>query len=286
MSTHQAVNQRVLDEAATLVARIDRLPAVATPGWADHAAGALRGLEGVHSVCVLVWRSATGPGGSGLEAAGVSLPGGAEDAVLMLRSRIERGAREGEIRPTAGPDVGIGPLDRDAAGASRAALWAGLPVDDVLATTITIDGGRCARAAECLVALGTGLRAARAEEIGGVIRAASPALAERASMALAPGEEGESPWLTERETLVLEHLIRGLSVRLIAEQIGRSPHTVHDHVKNLHRKLGASTRGELVARALGFRGWAPDSTGARRAEAWVEPKRGEAASRVAQPGSA
>lgn len=57
--------------------------------------------------------------------------------------------------------------------------------------------------------------------------------------------------MTDREQDVLERLILGRSVREIAEELGRSPHTVHDHVKSLHRKLDASSRGELVARALG-----------------------------------
>jgi DNA-binding CsgD family transcriptional regulator len=58
-------------------------------------------------------------------------------------------------------------------------------------------------------------------------------------------------WLTDREHNILEQLIRGHSVRVIAEQLGRSSHTVHDHVKNLHRKIDASSRGELIAKALG-----------------------------------
>lgn len=58
-------------------------------------------------------------------------------------------------------------------------------------------------------------------------------------------------WLTEREQEILDELILGNSVRVIAESLGRSAHTVHDHVKNLHKKLGASSRGELIAKALG-----------------------------------
>lgn len=58
-------------------------------------------------------------------------------------------------------------------------------------------------------------------------------------------------WLTDREQHVLELLIEGQSVRSIAEQLGRSAHTVHDHVKNLHKKIGASSRGELIAKAIG-----------------------------------
>jgi DNA-binding CsgD family transcriptional regulator len=64
-------------------------------------------------------------------------------------------------------------------------------------------------------------------------------------------------WLTDREQEILDHLILGHSVRVIAERLGRSAHTVHDHVKNLHKKLDASSRGELIAKALGHQ--APDT---------------------------
>lgn len=60
-------------------------------------------------------------------------------------------------------------------------------------------------------------------------------------------------WLTDREQGVLDQLIEGHSVRVIADRLGRSAHTVHDHVKNLHKKIGASSRGELIARAMGHR---------------------------------
>ena len=56
-------------------------------------------------------------------------------------------------------------------------------------------------------------------------------------------------WLTPREADVLEHLVRGRSVTQIAEEIGRSRYTVHDHVKSLHRKLGVRTRAALVSSA-------------------------------------
>lgn len=64
---------------------------------------------------------------------------------------------------------------------------------------------------------------------------------------------GTIQWLTEREHQILDLLIQGCSVRVIAEHLDRSPHTVHDHVKSLHRKLDASSRGSLIATALGHR---------------------------------
>ncbi len=66
-------------------------------------------------------------------------------------------------------------------------------------------------------------------------------------------------WLTQREQTILNQLILGCSVREIAEHINRSPHTVHDHVKNLHKKLNASSRGELIAKSLGYQDQPIDS---------------------------
>lgn len=84
-----------------------------------------------------------------------------------------------------------------------------------------------------------------------VMRAVLPIFRKRARLALAGGSEAKGRWLTSRECEVLEMLTLGRSVRQIADEIQRSPHTVHDHVKALHRKLNASTRGELISRALG-----------------------------------
>lgn len=77
-----------------------------------------------------------------------------------------------------------------------------------------------------------------------------PLLSRKAKAAL---EHVTNPkaWLTDREHQILDQLIIGHSVRVIADNLDRSSHTVHDHVKNLHKKLSASSRGELIAKALG-----------------------------------
>ena len=83
------------------------------------------------------------------------------------------------------------------------------------------------------------------------MEAVLPSLSRRAIMAIGMEATDDTVWLTQREQIILQHLLLGKSVREIAQELGRSPHTVHDHVKSLHRKLNASSRGELVARALG-----------------------------------
>ncbi|MEZ6243961.1 MAG: LuxR C-terminal-related transcriptional regulator [Phycisphaerales bacterium] len=249
----------ILRQTAKLTASIFTLPAVATPDWADRVAKRLGGLEGVHSACVLIWLGSAGSAPAALEAAGVRVgsdEASSDTATLRVRSRIEREFRLGSLVPSRAARGGaqIGRL-RSASPASngdgRGRLWQGLEVGEIVTASLLLEGVGAERVVECLVALDRE-HGTRVEEVQGVLRSVLPILGTRAALALGPGEAGQSPWLTDRETVVLEHLVAGLSVRLIAERIGRSPHTVHDHVKNLHRKLGASTRGELVARALGW----------------------------------
>lgn len=84
-----------------------------------------------------------------------------------------------------------------------------------------------------------------------ILDALMPILARAASRMLGPPDRPGPQWLTAREQYVLHHLLLGKSVVQIARLIDRSPYTVHDHIKSLHRKLGTTSRGHLVARALG-----------------------------------
>lgn len=84
-----------------------------------------------------------------------------------------------------------------------------------------------------------------------VLPVVMPLLAAAATKCLVWATDDSRSRLTVKEQEVLAQLAQGHSVRQIAETLGRSPHTVHDHVKALHRKLDASSRGELIAKALG-----------------------------------
>jgi len=55
--------------------------------------------------------------------------------------------------------------------------------------------------------------------------------------------------LSPRMRQVLSLLAEGQSEKQVAETLKISPHTVHDYVKMLHRRLGVSSRGELLARS-------------------------------------
>lgn len=52
--------------------------------------------------------------------------------------------------------------------------------------------------------------------------------------------------LSRREQEVLQLLVGGATTVAMADSLGISPHTVRDHLKNLYRKTGAGSRGELL----------------------------------------
>jgi DNA-binding CsgD family transcriptional regulator len=54
--------------------------------------------------------------------------------------------------------------------------------------------------------------------------------------------------LSPRMQQTLLSLLGGDSEKQVAAKLGVSPHTVHVYVKQLYRKYGVSSRGELLAR--------------------------------------
>ncbi|MCC6969255.1 MAG: helix-turn-helix transcriptional regulator [Phycisphaerales bacterium] len=78
-----------------------------------------------------------------------------------------------------------------------------------------------------------------------------PTIARRAAMALGANMLPRRQWLSPLEERVMEMLASGYDVPRIADILSRSRHTIHDHVKSLHSKMGINSRAELVARALG-----------------------------------
>jgi DNA-binding NarL/FixJ family response regulator len=53
--------------------------------------------------------------------------------------------------------------------------------------------------------------------------------------------------LSEREQMVAQHIVDGLTHKEIGAQLYISPKTVEHHVAKIRQKLGASTRAEMVA---------------------------------------
>jgi DNA-binding CsgD family transcriptional regulator len=53
--------------------------------------------------------------------------------------------------------------------------------------------------------------------------------------------------LTPRQIVIADALVEGLSYAEIAERLSISYHTVHSHVKSIHRKLDVHSNARLVA---------------------------------------
>lgn len=260
--------------AARAAADIVTLPAVATLDWCESAALALTRLASPSIVAVLIATTDERGAMRRVEASGVAgraapfqqtgpaLGAPADDALEPLppedprltgvRSRIERLQRlgyepAGALRPTSArlADLPGGARWRETDAGKP---WKDIEPQDLLLAAAPLGSDEPGRGIFAYLAV-----AESASETGvlDALDAVLPLLADRALMAIGPRTTTAGRWLTVREQLVLEQLILGKTVRNIAEDLDRSPHTVHDHVKSLHRKLAASSRGELIARALG-----------------------------------
>lgn len=246
-----------LRSAVTVAAAVSSLPAIATQDWCARAAGALRAIR-PHAV-VAVTLAVLGPRGSilQLEATGAV---GSDPLGRPLEGQTVHPEHipslewwiDGELAPPS--DIAVAAITNlncysrwvDSAAGRR---WARLAVDNLLVGIAPMPGNTAGR---CLaVEIGAaGPAPATFGEIE-VLRASLALLARRALLAFGLQRSTPMSRLTYREQQVLDHLALGKSVKEIAQDLARSPHTVHDHVKSLHRKLNASSRGELIARALG-----------------------------------
>ncbi len=265
---------QALKSVVKVAENICNLPAVATQDWCDRAAAALLPIAQpavavsmigqIDDRGVIIRQEATGV--AGVYIADVTTNIGRahstpsaitidpNDANLVqVRTNLAQ-ARDlhwspghlplGAIKAGSADKFGISLLDSNNAVVKR---WSAYRLQGLLLGAAAIGpAGRviAIEMASSNVALGEN-EAAALEAVLGL-------LARRAVMAIGTDPSEAAAWLTAREQIILQHLLLGKSVREIAEELGRSPHTVHDHVKSLHRKLGASSRGELVARALGY----------------------------------
>lgn len=300
------------ERMSRVIERILELPAVATLDWGDRAATSLIDIASPSRACLLIATIDRSGTIRSHEAAGVATSGDPRSeteskASIELLSRAERLSDIGFRLPQAVAEGGVcvdwanhlvgGPTWRDTA---LERLWGGLETSDLAIGIGPIGLAEPGRVLVAMIGLtGQGEHRPRFQstEIE-IFSAAMPRLLNRTLMAVGHEKGSSTRWLTTREQEVLEHLTLGLSVREIAETIERSPHTVHDHVKSLHRKLNASSRGELVARALGYLNdenetraqitdASPKPTGGSRTAAELEKiVRGEGSENAAVPGQA
>ena len=76
------------------------------------------------------------------------------------------------------------------------------------------------------------------------------ALSRPTSMRFEQIEKGRSTTFTPRENGVVNELLKGLTYKEIAIDLGISPTTVNDHLKNVYFKMGVRTKSELIAKVL------------------------------------
>lgn len=93
------------------------------------------------------------------------------------------------------------------------------------------------------------LSPAVAKKLLHVIRQCSSEKNGRITAIKSPPSPSIAKILTERECQVLRELALGLAFREIAGNLSISCHTVAQHVRNIYRKLGVSSRGRAVYEA-------------------------------------
>lgn len=272
-----------LQAAAEIVEALMALPAVPSADWGDRAAACLTRVVRSGVVLALIAQIEETGRIASTEAVGIAAghhgrerargvtkgsprlvrgPTGEEAALDALRARADKLVSIGWTPETlGGPSaaiLGSTPGGRNWRNGPAGRLWGDLAPADLLVGLVPVGDYQRGRIAAIHIAP-TGPSLPEPEDAA-VLRAALPILARRACLAIGPIRSGPGQWLTGREQAVFDRLVIGRSVKQIAEELGRSTHTVHDHIKNLHRKLGARNRGELLARALGP---APDERSAR-----------------------
>lgn len=260
----------VEDDLVVAVAHIAtdlaHLPAAPTPDWCERAALALTRHRPDTQAWVLVvgesetrWPRQVESRGFAAGALAAAHPDADRLGTALVRMACAAGAEAGWVMSV---DELLGLLDARPRGT-------GLVVEQphLVVGVARLGGGSGGDAALCPRALVVGwdwppCRAG--EDAGSHLALASllPVVRDRLRQAL--GTNG-NPWLSVCEHRVLAMLTEGRSVPEIAEALGRSPHTVHDHVKRLNAKLGTRGRGALLVRVLGYKPLPPSPAAQRPA---------------------
>lgn len=240
---------------ARIVEEIAYLPAVATQDWCDRVARTLFAVRPGSLVCVTL--AQVDDAGQVVQMECDGLADGAKPAstldpdLLRFEAQPAFGWSARQLaKGTVWAEVMSRTQAESAFRSSRAGRkWADQGVTDLLLGVMSMPASTNDRMliAEIGVRGGEALGDADVE----ILRAVLPSIANRAMRAFGREVSNPNNRVTPKEQVILEHLAHGETVKQIATSLGRSPHTVHDHVKSLHRKLNATSRGELVARMLG-----------------------------------
>lgn len=241
---------------AHAVARVQELPGVATTDWARRAAEAISTLWPGSAVSVAIGALGSDSHRSKIELGDVVAPGLASSRGLdsgALRARVAHLLESlGQPTPLAGA------CGMRWANGKIGTPWSRLGMGELIMGVGRLDERDLRQGGRLVVVemgnQGVGLERERMDARATMLGAVMGVLVVRARLGFVPGPVDASRRVTASEQVILEMLVLGKTVREIALELDRSPHTVHDHVKNLHRKLRAKTRGELIARALGHHG--------------------------------
>ncbi len=265
-----------------------QLPGVATLDWCDRAAATVCATHhpacgmvvagSVDQRCVLTHVEATGVGSSH----GPSGAGAARPLVQGLREQVRDGDWVGWTFAVPARGAVVADVVRVTPTPGRrnttplGARWEQLGATELLVGAVGLPGPTAGRVLIVEVGL-VHPSAADLSRLQAVFGAVLPLLGVRYVHAIGPVPADRHSWLTPREEVILWKLVAGKKVPQIANELHRSVYTIHDHVKSLHRKLGATNRGQLVARALGHLG----PLVSQAADAVGDPEAGrEAAARV------
>jgi DNA-binding CsgD family transcriptional regulator len=240
---------RYVSQGVELAMQVAQLPAIPTASWCREAAKVISPIGDYQRALVAVAR--TSHDGMLIEevvSVGVHVPGGhaehMEEALLRLR-------RAAWLPPHTAVDMTRSwatTIDGDAMRRTQAAGW-NMSISPFLIVAAAPFGEVCDGYA-LILAIGTSDSGSARSAMLPTVKALANLLAKRARVALGCPDK-PIRWISPREQQVLELLIEGMSVKEIGETLGRSPHTITDHLKSLHRKLEANSRGELVSKALG-----------------------------------
>jgi DNA-binding CsgD family transcriptional regulator len=257
--SHGGIEQ-VLELCTLVVGQLHTLPCVATMDWCDRAATTLVPLllAGGGGEAAVVIMDVRGDGRvRGVLAAGVhAVRGGATQRELAIAARCRIEELKGQdwapahLSPKPETIAGwIHATDLTRVEPPHSAMWQLPPAGALIFASAGLGTPASLRRVMVYLAVHH-VSAEQAHHDALVLQQAAGVIAGLGAVAMGK-EPGTISWLTPREQQVLAHLVRGNSVKEIAEEMELSPHTVHDYVKGLHRKLRASSRGELVARAVG-----------------------------------
>ncbi|MEM9083048.1 MAG: helix-turn-helix transcriptional regulator [Planctomycetota bacterium] len=253
MNAHPTVRQEHLTRAARIAEEIGNLPAVCTVDWCHRAAGALLAAKARSIICVTLGEFRQNGDLNNIEATGVN---GHDSAPQYIHTESTRslGWWHRTHSEVAASILSQGEAFSHWRTSSAGRRWAEIGVEDLAVAQLELStpiGDRPGRSLVIEVGLREGVGTTFESADASVLAAVVPVLGRRCALAFGTMSSDPVNRITPREQAILEQLALGKTVKEIAEHLKRSPHTVHDHVKSLHRKLGATSRGELIARALG-----------------------------------